>query len=81
MMPEYVTIKVKIRRKTWEIIQRSTAELQGRARARDGGRRVRFAGACGDAVGAGRGFAGSAAKAALEHAIGAMQHVLLAARA
>ena len=32
MMPEYVTITIKIPRKTWEIIQRSTAELQGRAR-------------------------------------------------
>jgi hypothetical protein len=32
MMPEYVTITIKIPRKTWEIIQRSTVELQGRAR-------------------------------------------------
>ena len=32
MMPEYVTITIKIPRKTWAIIQRSTAELQGRAR-------------------------------------------------
>ena len=31
MMPEYVAITIKIPRKTWEIIQRSTAELQGRA--------------------------------------------------
>ena len=31
-MPEYVTITIKIPRKTWEIIQRSMAELQGRAR-------------------------------------------------
>jgi hypothetical protein len=32
MMPEYVAIIIKIPRKTWEIIQRSTTELQGRAR-------------------------------------------------
>ena len=31
-MPEYVAITIKIPRKTWEIIQRCTAELQGRAR-------------------------------------------------
>jgi hypothetical protein len=31
-MPEYVTITIKIPQRTWEIIQRSTAELQGRAR-------------------------------------------------
>ena len=32
MMPEYVTITIKIPRKTWQIIQRSTVELQVRAR-------------------------------------------------
>ena len=32
MMPEYVAITIKIPRRTWGIIQRSTAELQGRAR-------------------------------------------------
>jgi hypothetical protein len=32
MMPEHMTITITILQKTWEIIQRSTAELQGRAR-------------------------------------------------
>ena len=32
MMAEYMTITIKIPRKTWEILQRSTAQLQGRAR-------------------------------------------------
>ena len=32
MMLEYVAIAIKIPRKTWEILQRSTAELQERAR-------------------------------------------------
>ena len=31
-MSEYVNITIKIPQKTWESIQRSTAELQGRAR-------------------------------------------------
>jgi len=31
-MPEYVAITIRIPRKTWETIQRSTLELQGRAR-------------------------------------------------
>jgi hypothetical protein len=32
MMPEYVAITIRIPRQTWETIQRSTLELQGRAR-------------------------------------------------
>ena len=31
-MPEYVAITIRIPRETWEAIQRSTVELQGRAR-------------------------------------------------
>jgi hypothetical protein len=32
-MPEYIAITIRIPQETWEAIQRSTSELQARARA------------------------------------------------